>query len=134
MFTILAWLSLAIVVAIAIYANSGLSTNAHAVDIGTWGVMVVRGDVLAYHNHRILCSGPCEILATPFALPSLTWAVLAYRREQRRKRIAAGRCVACGYDLRASKGRCPECGAASVEKEGRSGVIVPEPTTSSLDQ
>ncbi len=45
-----------------------------------------------------------ELAAT--VLPGV-WMV---RWNRRRRRLAAGCCVACGYDLRASIGRCPECG------------------------
>src|SRR5688500_10428361 len=34
----------------------------------------------------------------------------AHRERRRRKRFFAGRCVDCGYDLRGSRGQCPECG------------------------
>ena len=45
----------------------------------------------------------------PLWLPAAAFAALPVARFlQRRHR--AGHCTACGYDLRATPGRCPECG------------------------
>ena len=47
--------------------------------------------------------------ASGFALA--IWLVtIALRKWRRRRARSAGRCLACGYDLRASNERCPECG------------------------
>ena len=44
--------------------------------------------------------------------PAIAIAIVVYDRHQtKRDRREAGCCVACGYDLRATPDRCPECGA-----------------------
>jgi hypothetical protein len=46
-----------------------------------------------------------------FLLPPLIAFVVYVRRRRRLQRaLVSRRCVKCNYDLRASKGRCPECG------------------------
>ncbi len=53
-------------------------------------------------------------LALPLVLLGGTGTLWAVRRTRARRRRAHGRCLACGYDLRASPGRCPECGASKA--------------------
>jgi len=101
------------------------------------GIALRTGDVsVAMHNGRTVVHqelgklplGPLRTwptrrsveLAIPFPFLLLLTAcyptaglVSRYVRNQRaRRRMQACRCLACGYDLRATPDRCPECGTA----------------------
>ncbi len=50
----------------------------------------------------------------------LTYCLVPLRRRRKRKKL--GLCLKCGYDLRGSKHRCPECGEAT-QKNGALGTM-----------
>ncbi len=55
------------------------------------------------------------VLVVPLWMPTLPLLALVFALGaipfvRRRKRKKLGLCVKCGYDLRGSKDRCPECG------------------------
>jgi hypothetical protein len=54
--------------------------------------------------------------AAAVALPSW-WFPRQRRRRRTVARLRRGLCVHCGYDLRASPGRCPECGSAAPPRQ-----------------
>jgi hypothetical protein len=62
---------------------------------------------------------PVRTLVIPYWFPTFAGGLLPAVRARRigrarakDRRLRAGLCVRCGYDLRATTGRCPECGTA----------------------
>jgi hypothetical protein len=59
-----------------------------------------------YPNRHLLIMVPTWLLSVSLMILPLGWI------KQARQHRRVGYCVSCGYDLRATPDRCPECGTA----------------------
>jgi hypothetical protein len=63
----------------------------------------------------LLCLGGLMVLFL-----GVTWRVIRWHGAQFQRRIR-NQCQSCGYDLRATPDRCPECGAPAPLPLGEAG-------------
>lgn len=102
------------------YAPPAVTLGGYSLDVAGLTLHVERRALLSGGNTL-----PGEITVfLPVLWPLLLCAALAalilYKPVQR-KRLKHGLCVSCGYDVRITPGRCPEC--------GRPDPLVPATTT-----
>jgi hypothetical protein len=71
------------------------------------GFGIVRGNVYSPTPSYTVMMCPTWAAIAVLLLPMGLWAGIGWRH---RRQAAAGHCVGCGYDLRATPGKCPECG------------------------
>jgi hypothetical protein len=60
---------------------------------------------------------PYWVLLTAFSFLPVIWIARFIRRRARDRLKAGGCCVRCGYDLRATREKCPECGAILAKQQ-----------------
>jgi hypothetical protein len=72
--------------------------------------IVVASETRLFYSFPWLDFLTLVVLSAVAAVPPTQWIQKRLRKRRALNRIRAGKCNVCGYDVRASSSRCPECG------------------------
>lgn len=75
----------------------------------TYSIPSISINFMSFTGWYLQCPIGALLIVT-MALPLFQLARALRRARVRRRAVSGGCCLKCGYDLRASEGRCPECG------------------------
>ena len=84
-----------------------------------WGWLLrrPRNPVLIYRVDQLFLTLPYwSLVSATASIPILRILFACGRKWRRRTKVAKNLCPSCGYDLRATPGRCPECGESRSAK------------------
>ena len=95
-----------------LFREHPIAGTAALINLGSL-VVLVTSDWFSYGRAADWWALGLGLASIPFWLP------LSLRMERQRKLRGRGLCPECGYDLRATPERCPECGLASQSPMGR---------------
>lgn len=76
----------------------------------TYVSFLVPGQIAPVHRLRLIVV-PYWFIITAMGITPIVRLVVLIRSLTGTRRAAANLCIQCGYDLRATPERCPECGA-----------------------
>ncbi|HET6251035.1 MAG TPA: hypothetical protein VFE47_25330 [Tepidisphaeraceae bacterium] len=69
-----------------------------------------HGNITMIQTPSTLAIVPFWFIALLSGWPLLPWTLIIARMSRKVSRRSRGVCFKCGYDLRATRDRCPECG------------------------
>lgn len=100
-----------------------LLPDRHAPGNGFWNRLgfIYRSSAGGYNWGLSFPIWVIDLLAVPLPLLWLRWRIKRHKRQLRR---GEGLCLACGYDLRGSEDRCPECGKPFLSRNRPEAVWV----------